>query len=173
LNPEAIGEFRGSEVGDTDDNGLYEFLDAWGHPITFFRNAPGFTGTDLQPDIVKKSGVSLGVTGQNHENWTTSIRGNWNGSEYSVDSTNTAIGIWGDYFDSESAFPFHRTWFLYPVIVSAGPDGIFDLWQDDAAVSGNQAFAPFDTANGIPEDLDGNGRLNNYDNIHNHRLSGY
>ncbi|MDR3234482.1 MAG: prepilin-type N-terminal cleavage/methylation domain-containing protein [Planctomycetaceae bacterium] len=158
LSPESLSAFKGSEVGDTDNNGLYEFLDAWGHPIHFFRNAPGFTGSDLQPDIVKKSGTALSITG-NPAKWADMVA-----------ASAAAVRSWGDYFDSENVL--QRTWFLYPVIVSAGPDGKLDLWRDtaDTAVpSGNQAFTPFDSANGIPEDNDNDGSLNHYDNIHNHR----
>jgi prepilin-type N-terminal cleavage/methylation domain-containing protein len=34
--------FHASEIGDTDKNGLPEFVDAWGMPIMFLRWAPGF-----------------------------------------------------------------------------------------------------------------------------------
>lgn len=35
--------FSDSEIGDTDDDGLYEILDAWGTPINFLRWAPGLS----------------------------------------------------------------------------------------------------------------------------------
>ena len=37
-----LDQFQQSEIGDTDGNGLLEFLDAWGRPINFLRWAPGF-----------------------------------------------------------------------------------------------------------------------------------
>ncbi len=36
-------QFSESEIGDTDGDGLMEFLDGWGKPIYFLRWAPGFT----------------------------------------------------------------------------------------------------------------------------------
>jgi prepilin-type N-terminal cleavage/methylation domain-containing protein len=160
LSPESFSELKGSEVGDTNGNGLYEFLDAWGHPIEFFRCAPGFTGSDLQPDIVAKSGTALDVTG--------------NPDKWDAITTATAkaavIASWSDYFDSDNVL--QQTWFLYPVIVSPGPDGKLDLWRDDTAPLGDQSFAPFAKANGIPEDTSNDGSLNHYDNIHNHRQAG-
>jgi type II secretory pathway pseudopilin PulG len=35
--PVDAGEFLASEVGDTDGDGLMEFLDAWGNPLRFYR----------------------------------------------------------------------------------------------------------------------------------------
>jgi prepilin-type N-terminal cleavage/methylation domain-containing protein len=43
FDPSALDQFRPLEVGDTDDDGLREFLDAWGNPILFIRWAPGFS----------------------------------------------------------------------------------------------------------------------------------
>lgn len=39
--------FNESNVGDTDGDGLSEFLDAWGTPIGFLRWSPGFTESEL------------------------------------------------------------------------------------------------------------------------------
>lgn len=36
-------EFSETEIGDTDGDGLLEFLDGWGNPIYFLRWAPGYT----------------------------------------------------------------------------------------------------------------------------------
>ncbi|MEX2317666.1 MAG: prepilin-type N-terminal cleavage/methylation domain-containing protein [Pirellulales bacterium] len=40
---EARTQFHESDIGDTDGDGAPEFLDGWGHPISFLRWAPGFT----------------------------------------------------------------------------------------------------------------------------------
>lgn len=37
IPPEDSGDFKASEVGDTDNDGLQEFIDAWGHPLRFYR----------------------------------------------------------------------------------------------------------------------------------------
>jgi hypothetical protein len=39
---EAKSLFAESSIGDTDGDGAPEFLDGWGHPISFLRWAPGF-----------------------------------------------------------------------------------------------------------------------------------
>ncbi|HEX4142708.1 MAG TPA: type II secretion system protein [Pirellulales bacterium] len=39
--------FNEGSIGDTDSDGLSEFLDAWGTPIGFLRWAPGFTESEL------------------------------------------------------------------------------------------------------------------------------
>jgi prepilin-type N-terminal cleavage/methylation domain-containing protein len=47
-DPDIIMHFRDNEMGDTNKNGLREFVDAWGNPIQFLRWAPGFTSA-FQP----------------------------------------------------------------------------------------------------------------------------
>ncbi len=43
--------FNESDIGDTDGDGLMEFLDGWGKPIRFLRWAPGFSElSDVQVD---------------------------------------------------------------------------------------------------------------------------
>jgi hypothetical protein len=39
---EARALFAESSIGDTDGDGAPEFLDGWGHPVSFLRWAPGF-----------------------------------------------------------------------------------------------------------------------------------
>jgi prepilin-type N-terminal cleavage/methylation domain-containing protein len=46
---EAKSLFAESVIGDTDGDGAPEFLDGWGHPISFLRWAPGFV-SDIQSD---------------------------------------------------------------------------------------------------------------------------
>ncbi len=50
MTDESFGrnQFFESEVGDTDGDGMLEFVDAWGNPIQFFRWAPGFSSL-MQP----------------------------------------------------------------------------------------------------------------------------
>jgi len=47
-DPDVIAHFRPDEIGDTDGNGLPEFLDAWGRPIRFRRWPVGIR-SPLQP----------------------------------------------------------------------------------------------------------------------------
>jgi prepilin-type N-terminal cleavage/methylation domain-containing protein len=46
---EAKSLFSESSIGDTDGDGAPEFLDGWGHPISFLRWAPGFA-SDIEPN---------------------------------------------------------------------------------------------------------------------------
>ncbi len=41
-DPEALSQFSEAEIGDFDGDGLPEFLDGWGQPISFMRWAPSF-----------------------------------------------------------------------------------------------------------------------------------
>jgi hypothetical protein len=48
-SPEDMEQFTQAEIGDTDNDGLLEFLDGWGRPISFLRWAPGFSQySDIQ-----------------------------------------------------------------------------------------------------------------------------
>ncbi|GHT10927.1 hypothetical protein FACS1894170_03820 [Planctomycetales bacterium] len=150
LSPETISEFKGSEIGDTNGNGLYEFLDAWGHPIRFIRHAPALPQSDLQPNVWKIADK-------------TPVRSHWD-------------ALTNEDFDKIRAqYPYpldpdklaEKSWFLYPVIYSAGPDRHYDLSVNEDAPNGDQSVVPFNVPNGLPV---GNGY---FDNISNHRLSGY
>jgi len=43
LFPELVAQIRPEQVGDVDQDGKREFLDAWGTPIAFLRWAPGYS----------------------------------------------------------------------------------------------------------------------------------
>ena len=50
IQPEIMEQFHASEIGDTNKNGLSEFIDGWGNPISFIRWAPGFSSlSQVQP----------------------------------------------------------------------------------------------------------------------------
>ena len=64
--------FNESNVGDTDQDGLPEFLDGWGTPIAFLRWTPGFTESEINgagglvaagsnPGLIVASGASAGA----------------------------------------------------------------------------------------------------------------
>ncbi len=44
---DALSYFRESEIGDVDNDGVPEILDAWGNPIGFLRWAPGYSEHSL------------------------------------------------------------------------------------------------------------------------------
>jgi prepilin-type N-terminal cleavage/methylation domain-containing protein len=43
LFPDLVAQIRPEQVGDVDQDGKREFLDAWGNPIAFLRWAPGYS----------------------------------------------------------------------------------------------------------------------------------
>ena len=181
LNPEALESFHGSEIAQNND-GLLEFVDAWGNPIQFLRWAPAFPGSDLQQDVVRMAGglpnSSPGVgSAERHDNeewWRARIaphvpreqrlqdamvRASVQHADPLDERINTAEGIVG--------------WFLYPLIYSAGPDGKYGLAAEtidgisgepvSPAVSPGGILNPFILPYGMPYDS------HHFDNIHNHR----
>jgi prepilin-type N-terminal cleavage/methylation domain-containing protein len=193
LNPEALENFHGSEIGDIDGNGLREFHDAWGNPIQFIRWAPAFTGSDLQPDVVVTPEYPYQFGDTDH--WDDSVQQNdtaWNvTTPYSLITNMRQALKYPDPFDPDGLI--NRTWFVYPLIVSGGADGSVDLAVEGQDASGDPipfltllttAEIPATISNttisnirilhpvkypaGLPVEIDGKGT---YDNIHNHRSS--
>jgi prepilin-type N-terminal cleavage/methylation domain-containing protein len=52
-DPDALSQFSQSDIGDTDNDGLPEFLDGWGRPIGFIRWPAGFTSPRQSRDANK------------------------------------------------------------------------------------------------------------------------
>ncbi len=50
IPPVDAADFDESEVGDTDEDGLLEFIDAWGNPIRFYRWPTALFNQPLNPD---------------------------------------------------------------------------------------------------------------------------
>jgi prepilin-type N-terminal cleavage/methylation domain-containing protein len=154
LDPEALENFTASEIGDTDHNGLLEFIDGWGRPIAFIRFAPGFTDTDRQPDLIRILNSSLPLGDKNLIDSLT------------PDQKVKIINQWQDPFDPDMLTA--DSWFLYPVIVSAGRDGLFGIditrTESELPVSTPDPFS--DGASiGVPS-----GDSGHFDNIHNHSI---
>jgi len=168
--PEASQHFLDNEIADTDDDGLREFIDGWGNPIRFLRWAPGFTDTDFQPRVDPPDNAQARQIACNTD----------------PDPLNPRR--------IATAYAPLPGWRLVPLIYSAGPDGIYDIAATPNAdpafpntsysYTGDPYVVLFDTNNvaymlGTPRDRynrsvtatgPANGRLDHYDNIHNHRL---
>jgi prepilin-type N-terminal cleavage/methylation domain-containing protein len=166
LYPEALENFAPTEIGDTDGNDLLEFIDGWGNPIIFIRFAPGITNTERQPDLVKIAAARLsspgvfphGVACQHVISGNNTINANCS------DVRNEIIRQWQDPFDPDMLNG--ESWFLYPVVMSAGRDGLFGIWTltTTTGVTSNPfAIGAAGVLIGLPTD-DGN----QHDNIHNH-----
>jgi len=184
LNPEALENFHGSEIG-TDIDGFQVFVDAWGTPIRFVRWAPAFPDSDKQPNVL--AGVTFNLNG-NSTLWPGVLTANLNGA-----GASTSVPDPFDNREPSAGGGLAPTgWFLYPLIISAGPDRIFDIdtttavLPNDVNLSTTGIYNPFSeptasppVATGIPDNrlnpYDGssvNSVLNHYDNIHNHRSAG-
>ena len=179
LNPEALEAFHGSEVADTDGDGLLEFVDAWGKPILFLRWAPAFPGGGggggLQQDVLKLAGYVPEVSREVNAEWWR--RSYWDENSLLRDAMQKArtppLGHPDPFDGRKDAIG----WYLYPLIYSAGPDGKYDIVSErldggvpaSPRVRPNEILDPFAIPFGMPGDDDGNGTLNHFDNIHNHQ----
>ena len=167
LNPEALEAFHGSEVADTDGDGLLEFVDAWGKPIQFLRWAPAFSGSDLQLDVVKMAGGLPHTSQGANERW-------WRTKETPElrDAMRKASDDHSDPLDERVNYDRDVIgWFLYPLIYSAGPDGEYGFAVEtidngvlqSPTVGSDGILDPFAAPYGMRY---GSGH---FDNIHNHQ----
>lgn len=132
---EAVGttNFSTSEVGDTDGDGLLEFIDAWGNPLQFYLwptrlIRPGGPGT-----AVDRGGASLLISGLPAAGPSGQLDGLERDPDdpYGLLQDLQAAGLTGY---AETDFRTGRTYHV-PLIVSAGADQELGL------------FVPSDTAN--------------------------
>jgi len=178
LNPEALEAFHGSEVADTDGDGLLEFVDAWGNPIQFLRWAPAFPGGGggggLQQDVLKLC----------EPRYVPVVNGETNASWWQTNYQNKSQPLWDAILKAGTPPLGHPDpldgrkdsvgWYLYPLIYSAGPDGKYDILDENTSsplftTDADGVLDPFAFPFGMPGDADGDGGLNHFDNIHNHQ----
>ena len=151
MDPEALEAFHGSEVADTDGDGLLEFVDAWGRPIQFLRWAPAFNDSDIQQNVLNETA---------HE----TNRAWW--LERDEDLLSAMEKATSDHPDPTDERPDRIGWFLYPLIYSAGADGVYGLDDEGTVVVGDDGILdPFMFPYGMPLGQ-GSGH---FDNIHNHQ----
>ena len=165
LNPEALDAFRGSEIADTNGDGLLEFVDARGNPIHFLRWAPAFPGSDLQPNVLALVRDPKYNHNTDDESW-------WLARDVRLQKAMAEARH--NYPDPITEGRDAIGWFLYPLIYSAGRDGHYDLTSKDPNVlrlGADGVLDPFAFPFGMPIDSSGTGALNHFDNIHNHRLN--
>lgn len=200
----ALDFFRETEIGDVDGDGMPEILDAWGNPIEFLRWAPGYAEIQSpdgswgvpSPGLDDRWGVA-GVDDDGNGTVDDITEALWPGSDdVAVVSNFQNRDLEGspDPFDPLRVFP--QSFALYPLIYSAGPDGIYDILS---RIPDNTASPPIPDviryadpkspyypnnpyyvdpdpddpkkfAPGTPMDASGDGRLSFMDNIVNHAL---
>ena len=159
LRPEALEAFHGSEVADTDGDGLLEFVDAWGNPIRFLRWAPAFSDSDLQQNVLSLCDPPYVPQPDMQTNRTWWIdRDDRLQKAMEVASVNHP-----DLLDERQNTV---GWFLYPLIYSAGADGRYGIHADEnfpPTIESGNILDPFALPYGMPEGS------SHFDNIHNHQ----
>ena len=100
----ALEAFRSSEIGDTDEDGMPEFIDGWGNPIRWLRWPAGYPSVLNTPHNP--------ITGGGVPDAMDPVRTDWRWS------------------NPDSA---EKPWLLVPLIISAGPDEVFDVSFDQAS----------------------------------------
>jgi len=112
---ESRGMFDDSQIGDVDGDGAKEFIDAWGTPIRFIRWPIGFVNDDYH-DGTATSAERIGFLSDIMPPMMEDPSGNcWPDANARHDPFDVMA-------KDEVAF------FVYPLIYSAGPDKIFDIY---------------------------------------------
>jgi hypothetical protein len=141
--------FRETEMEDTDGDGMKEILDGWGRPIEFLRWAPGFE-SDKQKI--------------NDPIWIDE-----NPDPFDPLGLDTKSGLNAD----------KETYYLYPLVFSAGPDGKYHIAtdiRDMESGTGGMGWLNYDAVENNPYAVFNEVRLGQafderygyVDNIHNH-----
>ena len=193
----ALDYFKESEIADTDEDGMPEIVDAWGRPIQFLRWAPGFA-TTAGPDNEIADGPNPGWGVANKDDDGDGVIDNiseigWANSDDRSELQDRNTEVSPDSFDPLRRDPrwdnpnaFQSPYMLYPLIFSAGPDGIYDIATEDNSgtiLSYPFTMHPFNTSRvypndpyvligqvqiGKPVDVAEDGEINSQDNITNH-----
>jgi prepilin-type N-terminal cleavage/methylation domain-containing protein len=144
--------FKESDTADSNHVGLKEFVDGWGNPIRFLRWAPAFVPSKLADSALQFD-------------------------DQVTDSSGNKVYKFPDPFDP---FRIYGGYAIYPLIYSAGPDGITDIQVEPSSSAfhytsvNNNPFDPSVVSTiGLPVDcqegiISLNGSNDWYDNIHNH-----
>ena len=145
---EAASAFRSADVGDVDEDGMPEFVDGWGVPISFLRWAPGFV-SELQPD------ADLATSGIQRD---------------SMNNHDAFDPLKIDMPPTPGALP-NRGWRMFPLVYSAGVDGQLDIATGSTDPNDPYAANASGLYAGEPQDGFTDG-LSHLDNITNHSLAG-
>ncbi len=175
-----------SDIADTDQDGMPEFVDGWRRPIRFLRWAPGFLPGPPYNWQSSPQGLPPGMTGTGDAALTDLQTGNWVDDHdpfdpMRLDSPGSTV------LPAVLANDPWRGYRLMPLIFSAGSDGIqgiaravqnvtFDysattpLANDPYSKSADNSTA-LTRMMGSPYDEEGNdGNYEHLDNITNHAL---
>ncbi|MAG93571.1 MAG: hypothetical protein CMJ48_07460 [Planctomycetaceae bacterium] len=152
------GNFDNTMIGDTDDDGLKEFIDGWGNPIRFYRwptrlvKPDGTINRDIATLLI--SALPPGKPGAGA------------GAQLDIDPDDPTAALKIADID-EDDFHTYNTWHT-PIIVSAGGDGKLGLYEptDTSSTKGRLARPKYaDETAGSAEETKLIEQL--YDNISN------
>ncbi|MDZ4780882.1 MAG: type II secretion system protein [Planctomycetia bacterium] len=174
-----------SDIADTDQDGMPEFVDGWRRPIRFLRWAPGFLPGPPYNWQSDPQDLPPGLSGTGDDALTDLHTGNWVEDHdpfdpLKLDSPGSSV------LPAAMANDVWRGYRMMPLIYSAGSDGkqditrattpdVFDysttapLPNDPYAKADGSSGKPLDRMMGSPFDEDGDG-LDHLDNITNHAL---
>lgn len=119
----AMEMFRQTEIGDTDGDGYFEFIDGWGRAISFIRWPAGFPTnkgplSEMDPFLYDHF-QSLASVGRATAG-TADFRG--------ADPIDINLADWGyDLVNGSGATAWRRDYGLFPLIISAGADGEYGI----------------------------------------------
>ena len=118
--------FSDDEIGDIDGDGLNEILDAWGRPIEFIRWPAGFRSPMQQVVLYDfyDAEVNQGITIVQHLT-------NQGRRPFDPDSFDFVESDPRRLLTDSSQYAFNfQPYLIYPLIYSAGADGVYDVVKD-------------------------------------------
>jgi len=175
-----------SDVADTDQDGMPEFVDGWRRPIRFLRWAPGFLAGPPYPWQSSPTAPPPGMNGNEDVAITDLQTGNWQDDHdpfdpLKLDSPGSAV------LPAALSNDPWRGYRLTPLIYSMGSDGVGGIARADTGVtldysamaplpndpytkSADSSGNPIDRMMGSPFDEGNDGTYEHVDNITNHAL---
>lgn len=137
--------FAEGEIGDTDDDGMPEILDAWGMPIRFLRWAPGFGTLPVTPGM-PQNGISVMQDDGRRRNGVVFDTNSWTPDRWDVMQVDT-------YPRPSHTSDVLRPFDLVPLIFSAGPDKKYNIATTVANQTSGGALDIYDIHYGVPQDV--------------------
>ena len=164
----ALDSFSPTDIGDLDEDGMPEILDAWGEPIRLLRWPSRFSETPGDDGAWGAEDIDDDMNGVIDD----FSEAGWPGSDDQQSMSDIQLSDplkHHDPFDSRGVDG--EAFALYPLVISAGPDRKWDVMFTKAGGDFNIDFGPYDLPLGQVVDLPNIGTNEAVDNIHNHTLN--
>jgi len=168
LTTNGLDFLQEGEIGDTDDDGMPEILDAWGNPIAFLRWPAGFVvhpGKNLEWGVDGLDDDANGTVDDFAEAgwWGTDDIPNYSNLQQIRLDPNDLSRVAADVRDpfdpmrvdnrasvsmftqpSTSTSQYYFNFFMYPLVFSAGPDELLDIVRFDFDPNNPSTLVSFD-----------------------------